>query len=240
MNHQQYKFHHVSLIATAPRENEEYNEENKFFASGYFDSAYGIEWLRFEEDSPLPDPIKTIPHIAFVVPDMEAAIRDQKIIMGPGSPAPGVTVTFIEVDGAPIEFLHFDRPEHEIWPQEKKIINPANPNAHNQLPYEIAYHHFGVNTQIQQKEETYLSPYKFYCTDHEAHPFGVQWMRYEKDCQLPQVVQQNAHVAFQVDDLEAAIKDKKVIIQPNSPSAGITVAFIEEAGAPIEFLQKSN
>jgi hypothetical protein len=46
-----------------------------------------------------------------------------------------------------------------------------------------------------------------------------------------------SHVAFEVDDLEAAIRGKNVIISPNEPSEGVRVAFIEEAGAPIEFLQ---
>jgi hypothetical protein len=45
------------------------------------------------------------------------------------------------------------------------------------------------------------------------------------------------HVAFEVDDLREAIHGKKVIIEPNEPAPGIMVACIEEAGAPIEFLQ---
>ena len=44
------------------------------------------------------------------------------------------------------------------------------------------------------------------------------------------------HVAFEVDDLEQELKGKKVIIEPNSPSPGVTVAFIEDNGAPVEFL----
>jgi hypothetical protein len=34
-----------------------------------------------------------------------------------------------------------------------------------------------------------------------------------------------------------AIKDKKIIIEPNSPSDGVQVAFIEENGAPVELMQ---
>lgn len=45
------------------------------------------------------------------------------------------------------------------------------------------------------------------------------------------------HVAFEVDDIYEAIKGRKIIIEPNSPSKGITVAFIEENGAPIELIQ---
>jgi len=44
-------------------------------------------------------------------------------------------------------------------------------------------------------------------------------------------------VAFEVENLQEAIRGRKVIIEPNSPSPGVLVAFIEEAGAPVELLQ---
>jgi hypothetical protein len=40
-----------------------------------------------------------------------------------------------------------------------------------------------------------------------------------------------------VDDLEQAMHGQEVIIPPNSPSAGVIVAFIKVAGAPVELLQ---
>ena len=33
------------------------------------------------------------------------------------------------------------------------------------------------------------------------------------------------------------LKVKKIIIEPNSPSPGVVVAFIEDNGAPIEFIE---
>ena len=51
------------------------------------------------------------------------------------------------------------------------------------------------------------------------------------------VVQEVAHIAFQVEDLNAALEGKEIIIQPNSPSEGVTVAFILEDGAPVELLE---
>ena len=45
------------------------------------------------------------------------------------------------------------------------------------------------------------------------------------------------HVAFEVDDLNAALAGHKVIIQPNSPSEGLLVAFVEVNGAPVELMQ---
>jgi hypothetical protein len=44
-------------------------------------------------------------------------------------------------------------------------------------------------------------------------------------------------VAFEVDDLTAALKGHHVIIEPNSPSRGVLVAFIEVSGAPVELMQ---
>jgi len=62
-------------------------------------------------------------------------------------------------------------------------------------------------------------------------------MKFDADCTVPDLVKRVPHVAFEVDDLREAIRGKKVIIEPNEPAPGILVAFIEEAGAPIEFLQ---
>ena len=45
------------------------------------------------------------------------------------------------------------------------------------------------------------------------------------------------HVAFEVDDLAAALEGHRVIIDPNSPSHGVLVAFIEVSGAPVELMQ---
>jgi hypothetical protein len=44
-------------------------------------------------------------------------------------------------------------------------------------------------------------------------------------------------VAFEVDDLAAALEGQKVIVEPNSPSRGVLVAFVEIQGAPVELMQ---
>ena len=64
--------------------------------------------------------VKSVPHIAFVVDDLQAAIAGKEILIEPNSPTDGVTVAFIVDNGAPIEFLQFDRPEDEVWPHEAK------------------------------------------------------------------------------------------------------------------------
>lgn len=99
------------------------------------------------------------------------------------------------------------------------------------------YHHMGIPTDIPKENETYLDKYKMYVSGYEKSPYGVEWMRFEPDSPLPEIVKTVPHVAFEVDDLDAAIQGKEVLIQPNSPSKGIVVAFIVDNGAPIEFIE---
>jgi hypothetical protein len=101
----------------------------------------------------------------------------------------------------------------------------------------LKYHHIGIPTDKPIEGEVYLEDYKVYHFGYEKSEYGIEWMRYESDCNLPEIVKTIPHIAFEVDDIYEAIKEKKVIIQPNSPSEGNIVAFIEENGAPIEFIQ---
>jgi hypothetical protein len=101
----------------------------------------------------------------------------------------------------------------------------------------LRYHHIGIPTEIKRQGEEYLEKYKMWGSGYGSSPYGVEWMRFEKDCSLPELVKTVAHIAFVVEDLEEAIKGKNIIIEPNSPSEGVRVAFIEDNGAPIEFLQ---
>jgi hypothetical protein len=109
------KYHHIGIPTDVPRENEEYLEKFRMYASGYETSPYGVEWMRFEPGSPLPELVKTVPHVAFAVDDLQAAIDGKDILIKPNSPTDGVTVAFIVDNGAPIEFLRFEKPESEVW-----------------------------------------------------------------------------------------------------------------------------
>ena len=119
------RYHHVGVPTDTAREGETYLKEFKMYTSGYYENSYGVEWLRFEPGCPLPELVKTVPHVAFVVNDLEAAIAGKEILIEPNNPADGVTVAFIADNGAPIEFLQFDRPEAEIWPHDAKF-RPAS------------------------------------------------------------------------------------------------------------------
>lgn len=101
----------------------------------------------------------------------------------------------------------------------------------------LRFHHLGIPTQISHPGERYLPQHKVFICGYETSPYGIEWMRYEPGSPVPELVQRVPHVAFEVDDLAAAIAGKEILIAPNSPSAGVTVAFIVDNGAPIEFLE---
>jgi hypothetical protein len=101
----------------------------------------------------------------------------------------------------------------------------------------MRYHHLGIPTDIPREGEKYLQAFKMYVSGYETSPYGIEWMRFEPDCPLPELVQTVPHIAFEVDDLDEAIAGKEILIEPNSPSEGVTVAFIVDHGAPIEFLE---
>jgi len=106
------RYHHLGIPTDVPHPDEEYLEEFRCWVRGFEDNPYGIEWMRFAPDSPLPELVQRIPHIAFEVDDLEEAIAGQEILIEPNRPSPGVRVAFIVSDGAPVEFLEFE-PEAE-------------------------------------------------------------------------------------------------------------------------------
>jgi len=99
------------------------------------------------------------------------------------------------------------------------------------------YHHVGIPTDVPRESEEYLPEFGMHTSGYEASPYGVEWIRFEPGSPLPDLVKRVPHVAFEVDDLQAELEGKEVLIEPNRPSEGITVAFIVDNGAPIEFLQ---
>jgi len=82
-----------------------------------------------------------------------------------------------------------------------------------------------------------LKHLKVFIVPHDKSEFDVEWMRFEADSAVPDLVRQVPHVAFEVPDLAAELAGREVLIPANSPSDGVRVAFIVENGAPIELLE---
>ncbi|MBI5084716.1 MAG: VOC family protein [Acidobacteria bacterium] len=99
------------------------------------------------------------------------------------------------------------------------------------------YHHLGVPYTEPHPEETHLEHPGVHVRGFATSPYGIEWMRFEPGCAVPEVIRTVPHVAFEVDDLDEALKGKEILIAPNSPAEGVRVAFILDDGAPVELLQ---
>jgi hypothetical protein len=104
-----WRYHHLGIPTKIPHPGEEYLEHLKVHVSGFETSPYGIEWIRFDPDCPVSGLIRTVPHIAFEVDNLDAAIRGKTLLAEISSPSEGVRVAMILDDGAPVELLEFSR-----------------------------------------------------------------------------------------------------------------------------------
>ncbi len=104
-----WKYHHLGIPTKTIMPDEKYLPQFKFYVSGFSTSPFGVEWMRFEDDSPISALIKTVPHIAFEVDDLEKELRTRglKVITEPNKTAEGINVAMIEHNGAPVELIEF-------------------------------------------------------------------------------------------------------------------------------------
>ena len=99
------------------------------------------------------------------------------------------------------------------------------------------FHHLGIPVKGTIRDAEYLKEYKFWHGGFYTSPFGVEWMRFEASCRVPELVRTTPHVAFEVDDLDAALVGLEVIIPPGSPSRGVRAAMVVHDGAPVELIE---
>jgi hypothetical protein len=103
----------------------------------------------------------------------------------------------------------------------------------------MRFHHIGIPTSEKKPNEKYLEQYKFYVSGFDTSEFGIEWMRFEKDSPIAEIIQKVPHIAFEVDDLDTTIKGKQLIGKIETPSKGVRTAMIIENGAPVEFIEFS-
>jgi len=108
-------FHHMGIPTTQPQPGERYSSAFGLYTSDARCGTLRVQWHRFTEDSPLHPLMQTLPHAAFKVADLERAVGDSPVILGPYEPIPGYRVAMIDDGGIPVEFIQTDLTDAEIW-----------------------------------------------------------------------------------------------------------------------------
>ncbi len=104
-----WRYHHTGIPTRRRRPGERYLPGFKMYVSGFPESPYGVEWMRFEAASPVSKLVQTVPHVAFEVDDLDEALDGKHLLPLPGPPSPGVRVAMILDGGCPIELLEFTK-----------------------------------------------------------------------------------------------------------------------------------
>lgn len=110
-----YEFHHIGIPTHEVRDGERYSPQYRMYTSDSDCQLAHIQYHRFEADSPLHELMRTIPHSAFKVDDLDRAIDEQHVILGPYEPINGFRVAVIVDDGMPVELIQTALTDDVIW-----------------------------------------------------------------------------------------------------------------------------
>lgn len=101
------------------------------------------------------------------------------------------------------------------------------------------FSHIGIPTTEDKNWDGFYEPGKIHYTDFSKDEYGVEWIKFDSDTPMPEMMQKLPHVAFLVDNIEEAIEGKEMLVETFSPGEGVRVAFIIHNGSPVEFMEIS-
>ena len=100
-------FDHVGITAHEPMPGENWIEQSRCWVTNPRDHPESIEFLRYEPDSTVPDLVKSNPHVAFRVAEIEPHIRGQQIVIPPFVVAGFAEVVFIWKYNTVFEYMRY-------------------------------------------------------------------------------------------------------------------------------------
>jgi hypothetical protein len=110
------RFDHVGIPTSRRMPGERFVDATRCWVTSPRDHAFHVEWLRYEPDSPVEGLMRTDPHVAYRVEDVEGAVEGYAVLAEPFDVGDGfVRVAFVEVDGVVVEFMQYANPDEEGW-----------------------------------------------------------------------------------------------------------------------------
>lgn len=100
-------FSHFGIQSREPNENEVYMELLHMYRTAPECNSHRVELMRFEEDpSPvLPEAVRTSPHVAYTVDDLESEMKGGEVLFGPFRTAPTRRIAFVREEGIVVELV---------------------------------------------------------------------------------------------------------------------------------------
>jgi len=117
INGVQSSFHHLGIPTMEIKQGERYSPLFDMYTSDC-DCDYEsmrMQWHRFGPASSLHPIIKSHPHVALKVDDLERAVAGMRLLLGPYEPIENYRVAIIEDHGQPIVLVQTTLTDDEIW-----------------------------------------------------------------------------------------------------------------------------
>ncbi|MHB1346973.1 MAG: VOC family protein [Candidatus Humimicrobiaceae bacterium] len=99
---------HIGFITKEKKDKEKYAAGMKLWLTDPKDNPFNIEWLRFEDDSPVIGPVREKNHIAYRVDDLDEASKGLKVLIEPFKAENFLKIGFYEYnDETVLELMQF-------------------------------------------------------------------------------------------------------------------------------------
>lgn len=105
------EFDHIGIVTEDNKNGEIFVEATRVWVTDFRKHPFRVEWLRFEPDTPVTGPVRTMPHLAFRTDSIAESSKGMKCLLEPFDTPMGVVGFFQTEDGAIIEFMEYAKGE---------------------------------------------------------------------------------------------------------------------------------
>lgn len=102
----------------------------------------------------------------------------------------------------------------------------------------MKFDHVGLTTTKSKPGETLFAPNRVWITDASVHPYNVEWLRYEPDSQVIDVVKNNPHIGYIVDSIDVRAEGLTLLIEPFMVGDRRVAFFQTDDGVVLELIEE--
>ncbi|MEN6405605.1 MAG: hypothetical protein ABFC77_03950 [Thermoguttaceae bacterium] len=103
------QFDHVGVVTTDKKPGERFVPATRVWVTDFQKHPFHVEWLRYESDSPVKGPVRTMPHVAYRVDNIAKAAKTNnlKMLLEPFDGGIAKVGFFQTDDGAVVELMEY-------------------------------------------------------------------------------------------------------------------------------------
>lgn len=100
----------------------------------------------------------------------------------------------------------------------------------------MKYLHTGMIVGEKLPDMIYMEPLKVWVTDASKDKYSIEFLYFEVDSPMAAAIQEQPHVAYEVEDIDAALEGKSILWN-KMDVGGAYIAFVYDNDTIVEFYQ---